>query len=138
MRTIGCEAALVTVLVATSLWRGTEPQPGKGSDDDIKPYPGSTAFCTEHVTGAAGAHINWTGYYSVDSPEKVVGHYTKTLGSENHRKERNEDIWRFPLAKPERVLTVTRPGGAFPLGQCTPPPRSARAIMILSTMARPD
>jgi len=138
MRTIGCEAALIIVLVTTSLSRGAELQPGKGSDDDIKPYPGSTAFCTEHVNGGPNGHITWTGYYSSDSPEKVVLHYTKALGSENHRKERGEDVWRFPLAKPERVLTVTQPGGAFPLGQCRRPPGSTRAIVILSTMARPD
>jgi hypothetical protein len=138
MRSFGCEAALISLLVTTSLLKGAELQPGKSSKDDIKPYPGSTAFCTEHITGSPDAHISWTGYYSLDSPEKVVGHYTKMLGSENHRKERNEDVWRFPFEKPERVLTVTHPGGAFPLGQCTRPPGSARAIVILSTMARPD
>lgn len=144
MKTIGFEAALITVLFTTSLFRGPALQPGKSPVVDIKPYPGSIEFCTEHIVGApegdrkAGAHISWTGYYSVDPPEKVVSHYTKILGSKNHRKEGNEDVWRFPLAKPERVLTVTQPGGTFPRGQCTRPPGSARAIVITSIMTRPD
>ncbi len=138
MGTMRCQAVLITVLVTTSLLRGAELQSGKGSGDAIKPYPGSKVFCTEQITGAPDAHISWTGYYSADSPEQVVRHYTKILGAENHRRERDEDVWRFPLLKPERVVTVTGPGGAFPLGQCTRPPGSARAIVILSTMARPD
>ena len=144
MTTIGAEAALITVLFATSLVGGPALQPDKSPVVDIKPYPGSKEFCSEHVilapegAGKAGGHINWTGYYSVDPPEKVVLHYTKILGSKNHRRESNGDVWRFPLEKPERVLTVTPPGGTFPRGQCTPPPRSARAIVISSIMTRPD
>jgi hypothetical protein len=101
-------------------------------------------FCDEHIVGApqrngkAGSQINWTGYYSTDPLEKVVDHYTKVLGSENHRKEGNEDIWRFPLANPERILTVTDPQGTFPRGKCGAPPKSARTIVIISTMSRPD
>jgi hypothetical protein len=68
----------------------------------------------------------------------VVSHYTKMLGSRNYQKESNEHIWRFPLDKPERVLTVTKAEGAFPPGQCSAPPGSARAIVIISMMARPD
>ena len=144
MRTIGSEAALMTVLLTTSLVGGPALQPGKSPVVDIQPYPGSTAFCTEHITGAPGAdrkpgpHISWTAYYSVDPPMRVVGHYTKVLGSENHRKEGNEDVWRFPIAKPERCMRVTQPGGTFPTGQCTHPPGSARAIVISSTMTRPE
>jgi hypothetical protein len=144
MRTIGCEAALIAGLLAASSLRGPAPQPGKGAADEIKPYPGSIAFCTEHITGAPegdgkpGAHISWTGYYSADSPAKIVRHYSEILGSENHRKEDKKDVWRFPLAKPERVLTVTQPGGAFLPGQCTRPPGSARTIVTSSVMTRQD
>jgi len=143
LRTIGSEVALIAMLCTTSLFGGPARQPGK-SLVDIKPYPGSKTFCTEHIVGAPekdgkpGAHISWTGYYSEDPIAKVVLHYTKTLGSENHRKERNEDVWRFPLGKPEQVLTVTQPGGTFPQGQCARPPGSARAIVIISMMTRPD
>ena len=141
MRTIRCDA-LIIMLFTTSLLGSPAVQRGKGSVDTIKRYPGSTEFCTEHITGASeagkpGAHISWTGYYSPDSPETVVSHYMKALGAKNHAKERGEDVWRFPLAKPERVLTVTQPGGAFPLGQCTRPPGSARSIVIISSMTRP-
>ena len=145
MTTIGSQVVLVTLLYATSLFRSPTLQPGKSPVVvDIKPYPGSVEFCTEHVVGApgrdgkAGPHISWTGYYSVDIPEKVIGHYRKLLGSENHRKEGDEDIWRFPFEKPEQVLTITHPGGTFPRGNCARPPRSARTIVISSTMARPD
>lgn len=137
MRTIGSGAALITVLLTTSLSGSPAPQPGKSPVVDIKPYPGSIEFCTQHITATPG-HIIWTGYYSVDPPEKVVSHYTKTLGSKNHQKEGNEDVWRFPLAKPERVLSVARPGDGFLPGECKRPPRSARAIVISSMMARPD
>ena len=139
MRTIGSGAALITVLLTTSLLSSPARQAGKSPVVDIKPYPGSIAFCTEHIIGAPGSgHINWTGYYSVDPPEKVVSHYTKLLGSTNHQKEGDNDVWRFPLEKPERVLSVTHPGGTFPRGQCKGPPRSARAIVISSMMARQD
>ena len=144
MRTIGSEVALIIALFASSLFRDPGLQPGQSPVVDIKPYPGSIMFCTEHIVGApqgdgkAGAHISWTGYYSADPPSKVVLYYTKILGSQNHRKEGNENIWRFPLAKPERVLTVTQPGGTFPRGRCPRPPGSARAIVITSIMTRPD
>jgi hypothetical protein len=144
MRTIGCEAALIAVLFAAPSWGVPVQQRGNGSVDNIKPYPGSIAFCTQHITGApegdgkAGPHISWTGYYSVDSPRQVVRHYTKLLGAENHRTEGKEDIWRFPFEKPERILTVTQPRDAFVPGDCTRPPGSARAIVITSMMTRPD
>jgi hypothetical protein len=137
MRTPGSQAALITVLLTTSLVGSPALQPGKSPVVRIKAYPGSIAFCTQHISAISG-HITWTGYYSVDPPEKVVSHYTKTLGSENHQKEGDTDVWRFPLAKPERVLSVTHPGGTFPRGQCKGPPGSARAIVISSIMARPD
>jgi hypothetical protein len=137
MRIIGSEAALITVLLTTSLFSSPALQPGKNPVVDIKPYPGSIAFCTQHITATPG-HIIWTGYYSVDPLEKVVSHYTKVLGSENHQKEGDEDVWRFPLAKPERVLSVTRPGRTFLPGECKGPPRSARTIVISSMMARQD
>lgn len=144
MSTIGCDATLIIGLFAASALSGPVPQPGKGLSDDIKPYPGSVVFCTEHIMGApegagkAGAHITWTGYYSADSPATVVRYYTKILGAENHQKEGKEDIWRFPLAAPERVLTVSPRSGAFLPGQCTRPPGSARTIVVSSNMARPD
>lgn len=137
MRTIGSAAVLIAVLITTSLSSSPAPQPGRNPVVEIKPYPGSIEFCTQHITATPG-HIIWTGYYSVDPPEQVVRHYTKVLGSENHQKEGDEDVWRFPLAKPERVLRVTHPAGSFPRGECKGPPRSARAIVISSTMARQD
>ena len=56
--------------------------------------------------------------------------------SGNHRKEGDQDIWRFPADKPERVVTVTHAQGTFPRGQCSPPPGSARAIVIISAASR--
>jgi len=142
VRRIECDA-LITMLFTASLSGGSGLQSDRSSVDAIKPYPGSIVFCTEHVTGApqggkASAHISWTGYYSLDSPASVIRYYMKALGTKNHVKEGDENVWRFPLAKPEQVLTVTRPGGPFPLGQCSRPPGSARAIVIMSTMTRPD
>ena len=63
----------------------------------------------------------------------------KTLGSKNHEKDADGDTWRYPLDKPARVLSVTRPQGTYPRGQqCRAPPASARAIVIISFMTRPD
>jgi hypothetical protein len=102
-------------------------------------------FCEQHTIGAPrndgtpSSHLDWTGYYSTDSLEAVVKHYMRTLGPENHEREDGESIWRFPLTKPERVLTVTTPQGRpFPRDACKALPRGARAIVIISTMSRPD
>lgn len=145
MITIGSGAGLAVLLVAVASFGCPGQQTGKSLDPDTNPYEGLVQFCTEHVVGApqpngkASPHINWTGYYSTDPPDKVVGHYMKTLGSENHRKEGDDDTWRFPLDKPVRVLSVTNAKGTFPLGGgCTPPPGSARAVVIVSMMTRPD
>ena len=133
---------MVIVFIAL-LFAGSVPQPDKSAAPSLDPYPGSTKFCSEHVAGARGAtgkpgpHINWTGYFSTDPPEKVVSHYMRLLGSTNHAKEGDQDVWRFPLDVPERVLSVTHEKGVFPRGQCSPPPPSARAIVIVSMTTRP-
>ncbi len=119
-------------------------QSGTPAGSAIAPYPGSVQFCEQHITGApgndgkAGPHINWTGYYSTNSLEAVVSHYMKALGSENHRKEDGGSVWRFPQMNPERVLSVTTPRGSFPREGCKALPKSARAIVIISMMTRPD
>jgi hypothetical protein len=127
-------AALVSV---PAVQGGTVPAPA------LRPYPGSVKLCQDHVVGAPskdgkpGAHINWTSYHSIDAQETVVAYYLKVLGAGNHRRESGEDIWRFPLDKPEHVLTVAGPKATRP-GQCSPPPPSARAIVVISHVSRPD
>lgn len=118
-------------------------QPEAGPPAGFSPLPGSIKFCSQHIVGAfqgthPGEHISWAGYYSVEPVEKVVRHYLQVLGAANHEKEDDEDVWRFPVDVPERVLAVTGPQGAFPRAQCDEPPATARAIVIISTMTRPD
>jgi hypothetical protein len=143
MSTIESGAALVALLVTASLSAGIATQPGKSAAPDVKPYPGSREFCREHIAGAprgdqAGAHLSWTGFHSSDPPEKVVSHYMKTLGPGHHRTVGSANVWRFPLDEPTVVVSVTHPEGGFPRGQCRPPPESARTIVIISTMGRPE
>jgi hypothetical protein len=132
------------LLLAASLVTVSTFQCGTGQAPALAPYPGSVKLCQEHVVGAPskdgkpGAHINWISYYSIDAQERIVAHYIKVLGTSNHRRETGEDIWRFPLDKPENVLTVAGPKDERPTGNCGPPPRSARAIIIISQMTRPD
>ena len=122
MTTIGSEAALITVLFATSFVGGPALQPDKSPVVDIKPYPGSKEFCSEHIilapegAGKAGGHINWTGYIRWIRRRRWSFHYTKILGSKNHQKESNGDVWRFPLETPERVPRVTHPDGYVSAG----------------------
>ena len=110
----------------------------------IKVYPGSIELCSGHVTGAPdknkkpGAHILWTAYTTPDPPDQVVRHYTKALGSANHRREAQEDVWRFPTDKPERVLSITAVPGPLPVRECRRPPDEARTIVMMSTMTRPE
>ena len=140
MSDIGSTSAFIAVLVSAALSQSPAPQPRKSTITTIDPYPGSIKHCSEHITGApqrdgkTGPHINWVGYYSKDPIEKVVAHYTRLLGPENYRKEGERDVWRFPLEKPERVVSVTPAGQPMPGSQCVPVPASAQAVVIISAM----
>ena len=107
----------------------------------IERYPGSLDLCNGHVTGApqsdgrTAPHITWTAYHSADRRDTVVAYYLKALGPKNHAVERGEDSWRFPADKPVSVLTITTPTGALPSTDCKPP-ITARAVIIVSSMAR--
>jgi hypothetical protein len=109
----------------------------------LKPYPGSTEFCGESIVGAPqpdgrpGAHITWTAYRSDDPPSKVVAYYLKRLGAKNRRRERSEDVWRFPLDSPDRVLSVSGPTGTFPWRKCGALPPAVQSVIMISTIARP-
>lgn len=109
----------------------------------VPSYPEATRLCSGHVTGApgpnaAGAHITWTAYYSLDPPETVVAWYQRRLASDLHRREGRQDVWRVPSRRPTAVLTVSAPGDAGSLTGCTErPPATARTVLVLSIMARP-
>ena len=104
----------------------------------LEPYPSSVKYCDEHVLGAPGSgQINWTGYHTTDPVEKVVSFYLKKYGSGNHEKLDDEDIWRFPPAKPDRVLSVGTPKSAPHSNLCKPVPTTARAVVVISTVTRP-
>ncbi len=71
----------------------------------------------------------------------MVDYYTNMLGSENHGSDDGSDTWRFPLERPIRGLSVvpaTSRGPAWPWSRCDPVPDSARTIVLISSMARPD
>jgi len=109
----------------------------------IPPYPGQKGFCGGHVTGAAGAnpgpHVNWNAYYSLDTPDTVVAWYGRRLAPGLHRREGRQDIWRVPSDRPTAVLNVSAPGDAGPLTGCTDgPPATARTVLVMSAMARPE
>ena len=68
----------------------------------------------------------------------MVGHYLKLYGSGNHEKLNGEDIWRFKGDKLERLLSVTDPQKRPPGANCKPVPATARTVVILSMMTRPE
>jgi hypothetical protein len=110
----------------------------------IPSYPDAQRICDGHVSGAptpgeaAGPHIEWTAFSSLDAPETVVAWYGHRLASRNHRREGRQDIWRVPFDRPTAVVTVSAPGDADPLTGCTErPAATARTVIVLSTMARP-
>lgn len=104
----------------------------------LEPYPGSAKYCDEHVVGGpGGSQLNWTGYHTTDPVEKVVGFYMKLYGSGNHVRLNDEDVWRFPPEKPERVLSVANPKDAPPSNLCKPVPKTAQTVVIISTLTRP-
>lgn len=139
------EYVVTALLIAAALpFAGFGPQRGATPLPQVKPYPGSIQFCREHIVGAPqpdgtpGAHIEWTAYHSTDPQEKVAGHYVKTLGAEGHHKERADDVWRLPVDKPTRVLHVIPAPGELPSNKCKPAPASARTVILISTMTRPQ
>jgi hypothetical protein len=110
----------------------------------IPSYPNAQRICDGHVSGAstpgeaAGPHIEWTAFSSLDAPETVVAWYGRRLDPGVHRREARQDIWRMPFDRPTAVLTVSAPGDAAPLTSCTEgPPATARTVIVMSTMARP-
>ncbi len=121
-------------------------QAGGTGVTELEPYPGSVRFCGGHVSGAPqpggtlGPHITWDSYYSTDPPPAVVDHYTNMLGSESHSSDDGRDIWRFPLESPIRVLSVVpaTSRGPWTGSDCDPAPDSARTIVLISLMARPN
>jgi hypothetical protein len=141
MSDIGTTSALLAALVSAALSQSPAPET---RPPVMNPYPRSIKHCSEHITGArqpdgnAGAHINWTGYYTMDPIEKVAEHYTRLLGADNHRKEDGEDVWRFPLDKPNSVLSVRPASRGMPGSQCKPLPKSARVVVIISSMSGRD
>jgi hypothetical protein len=58
-RTIESAAALITVLLTTSLFGSPAPQPAK-SRRRHQTVSGFIEFCTQHITATPG-HIIWTG-----------------------------------------------------------------------------
>jgi hypothetical protein len=107
-------------------------------------YPGATAYCSQHVTGAPrgalpGPSISWTAYYTDDAPEAVAAWYQRRLPDAQHRREGREDIWRLPADHPEAVVSVTAVVDAPPpLDACKQRvPTKARTLILLSTMTRP-
>jgi hypothetical protein len=114
----------------------------------IPPYPGATALCSQHVTGApipgqpaghTGPTITWTAFYTPDTPETVVSWYQQRLAPGLHRRQGKEDVWRIPADEPEAALSVTAVADAPPpVAACKErPPATARAILLMSTMQRP-
>ena len=131
-------ATVAILMIAAAVAQGSPPAGA------IPSYPQATRLCGGHVTGApgpngAGSHIAWTAYYSLDAPDTVVDWYQRRLAPELHRREERQDVWRVPPDRPAAVLTVSAPGDAGPLAGCTErPPATARTVLVVSTMARPD
>jgi hypothetical protein len=134
-------AALLPLILSAVVTTGAAQREGK--PPDLKPYPGAVELCGGSVTGAPGrdgrpgGHILWTTYYSVEPSATGAAHYLHLLGTQNHRKEGGEDIWRFPLDKPLHVLTVAPAPGKPPSPSCKAPPTTARAVIEISSMFRP-
>jgi hypothetical protein len=133
MRTGAVASLAVCVLVAGQTTPTRPP---------LLPYPGAKEFCSQHVTGAPGPdgpgpHITLSVYATADPLATVVAHYQRTIGQRNHRHEGNEDVWRFPLERPDAVLTVTSAGKADLHPQCAKPPAAAATVIVISSMARP-
>ena len=136
---LGAMIAIAGVVAITALVLAQPTRAGA-----IPPYPDATRFCGGHMSGAAaggatGPHIEWTAYFSLDAPDTVVAWYERRVASGLHRREGRQDVWRVPSDQPTAVLNVSAPGDAGPLAGCTDhPPATARTVIVMSTMARPQ
>jgi hypothetical protein len=73
------------------------------------------------------------------APDTVVTWYGRWLNAGLHRREGRQDVWRVPFDQPTAVLNVSAPADAGPLTGCTDrPPATARSVIVMSTMARPQ
>ena len=135
-------ATVAMLVITASVAQGSAQ--GSTRAGAIPPYPEARRLCGGHVTGApgpsgAGSHIEWTAYYSPDTPDTVVAWYERRLASGLRRREARRDVWRVPFDQPTAVLTVSAPGDAGPLTGCAErPPATARTVLVMSTMARPE
>lgn len=106
------------------------------------PYPGSRSLCGGHVSGGPGPrgqpgpHITWSAFHSEHPPAQVVAHYVAALGELGHERQGDEDLWRAPPGRPERVLTIAPASAHGPWDECSPP--RTGTVILLSSMARAD
>lgn len=121
-----------------------DPGGDVGPVADPAPYPGAALLCSEHVTGAPerdgrpGAHITWRAYTTADPQERVTAHYLAALGSVNHAREGDEDIWRFPRNRPRRMASVHPATSSGPWSDCAPAPAGTRTVVLLSSIVSAD
>jgi len=147
--------ALGLALVAVVSWSGhrgkaATPQSSKQGQTAlprgvIEPPGDALHLCGGHVTGAPlpdgkpGPPITWEAYSSQELPSALAKRYLDSLGSETHSRSDDCDLWRFPPDKPTHTLEVCPVSFQGPWSECShTPSRSAKSIILISSMARAD
>jgi hypothetical protein len=130
--------------------RRKEPSgsPRGGPAAVLVPPDNARHLCGLHDSGAPlpdgrpGAHIIWDAYSSEELPAELSTHYRQSLAAEVHSTRGSCDTWRFPPAKPTRILEVcpvTAEGPwSTPGSGCSPPPQRAKSIILIASIARSD
>ena len=104
----------------------------------------ASRLCGGHVSGAPhpdgtpGPHITWDAYASPETPASLSAHYLRVLGPPTASDAGACATWRIPLEQPRQVLEVCPSGASGPWSECDPPPQGSAAIVLISSMARPD
>jgi hypothetical protein len=85
-----------------------------------------------------GPHITWDAYTSQQTPESLSAQYLRVLGPPTTSDAGACATWRIPAETPLQVLEVCPVDAPGPWSECPPPPQGTAAILLISSMARPD
>ncbi|MBN1524797.1 MAG: hypothetical protein JW904_09955 [Spirochaetales bacterium] len=109
--------------------------PDTAPEYGIPGYPGMTHFAWQSVMTQDRQELVWDGYYSVDSPEKVISYYKIKLSGTAFTFNASGESFKDDPVNPTVVLTLLTPTDPGPHTAFKDKiPASAKSVLIFSRM----
>lgn len=94
-------------------------------------YTPSTSFCDGRVYPEGGrGHISWEAFATAAAPEVVIADTLARCGKANHDDTADRQIWRFPVADPKAVVSVSPAAAEGPWSRCEPAAGTKTIIVV--------